>query len=102
MQEWAKRSDLNSIKENAGSFKAHGVNGKCLLHIDRHDLQDIGVDHIADLKQALVQIRQLAKIPKKVTMDLHIDKNFSSGVSPAGKHPHPPGQVSFAGELYQF
>jgi hypothetical protein len=64
------------------------------------------VDKVSELKVALVQIKQLSKIPKKITMD-HTLKEEKKQVTPrppaSGRDPPAggsklPGQVSFAGK----
>ena len=98
---WAKETGIKSVVDVADKFKENGVNGKCLMHLDRQDLHDIGVTKINELKIALVQIRQLSKIPKKITMDHTLDKDAEKkaprppGSSPVKKATLP-GQVSFA------
>jgi hypothetical protein len=98
---WAKESEIPSVVAVADNFKEHGVNGKCLLHLDRADLKDIGVAKVSELKVALVQIKQLSKIPKKITMDHSLEKKQEKKKitpSPPAGGPKLPGQVSFAGE----
>ena len=87
---WAKQCGIPGVVEVADNFAEHGVNGQCLLHLDRADLKDIGVSKIADLKVAASKIRLLSKMPKKLTM---AHQGFEDKKNKGGKNnisPRPP------------
>ena len=85
--EWAQKfTDADGVPllaSVATQFAYHKVNGKCLLHLDRADLKDIGVEKVGDIKKTLVEISHLRKIPKQITLDTSHAKKPARGSTSA-------------------